>query len=148
MEDGMYVPEMEAGHQRPALGMGMGMGEAVSNQIVWTYKAQLPNSFYSGYISGAQRMPNGNTLVCSGANGHLFEVTPDGEVVWEYVSPVGDRTGGAYGIHPIMTDKVSDRYNALFKCARYPMDYPGLAGRDLTPMGKITELWTGEPARP
>ncbi len=148
MEDGMYVPEMEAGHQRPALGMGMGMGEAVSNQIVWTYKAQLPNSFYSGYISGAQRMPNGNTLVCSGANGHLFEVTPDGEVVWEYVSPVGDRTGGAYGIHPIMTDKVSDRYNALFKCARYPMDYPGLAGRDLTSMGKITELWTGEPARP
>ena len=40
------------------------------------------------FISGAQRLPNGNTLICSGANGTLFEVTPDKEVVWKYVNPV------------------------------------------------------------
>ena len=146
MEDGVYVAEMEAGHEFvPA---GMGSGSLVSNQVVWNFSPTIPTAFFSSYIAGAQRMPNGNTLVCSGANGHLFEVTAEGEVVWEYVNPVGDRTQDAYGIHTIMTDKAGPRYNALFKCARYPLDYPGLAGRDLTPMGKITELWTQEPARP
>ena len=78
----------------------------------------------------------------------MFEVTPDGEVVWEYINPVGDRTGEAYGIHTIMTDRAGRQYNSIFKCARYPLDYPGLEGKDLTPMGKITELWTREAARP
>jgi len=43
--------------------------------------------FYSGYISGAQRLPNGNTLITEGAGGRLMEVTPDHELVWEYISP-------------------------------------------------------------
>ena len=43
--------------------------------------------FYSPFISGAQRLPNGNTLICSGVKGRLFEVTRDGEIVWEYMSP-------------------------------------------------------------
>ena len=40
------------------------------------------------FISGRQRLPNGNTLICSGANGTLFEVTPEKEIVWKYVNPV------------------------------------------------------------
>jgi hypothetical protein len=150
MENGWYVPEATAGYSLAPAGMGMGAGlpNQVSNQVVWTYRSTQPNSFYSSYISGAQRLPNGNTLICSGAPGHIFEVTPEGEVVWEYVSPVGDRTGDEYGIHTVMTDAAGDRTNAIFKCARYPMDYSGLEGRDLTPMGKITELWTTEPAAP
>ncbi len=78
----------------------------------------------------------------------MFEVTPENEVVWEYVNPVGDRTGEDFGIHKVMTDTAGPGFNSLFKCARYPLDYPGLEGRDLTPKGKITELWTQEPARP
>jgi len=38
-------------------------------------------------ISNAQRLPNGNTLSCEGNFGRLFEVTPEGAVVWEYVNP-------------------------------------------------------------
>jgi len=148
MELGTYVPEMKAGYHRPPLGMGMGAGASVSNQVVWTFRPTLQNSFYSSYISGAQRMPNGNTLICSGGHGHLFEVTPEGEVVWEFINPVGDRTSGDYGIFTTMTDAAGDRFNSVFKCARYPSDYPGLKDRDLTPMGKITELWTQQPAEP
>jgi len=146
MGNGVYVPEMEAGHD--LVSPGMGAGQLVSRQIVWSFQSTLPTAFYSRYISGLQRLPNGNTLVCSGANGHLFEVTPEGEVVWEYVSPVGDRTGDNYGIHTVMTDAAGERYNSLFKCVRYPTDYPGLEGKNLTPMGKITELWTQEPEAP
>ena len=53
-----------------------------------------------------------------------------------------------YGIHTVMSDAAGERYNALFKCVRYPPDYAGLEGKDLMPMGKITELWTQEPATP
>ena len=48
---------------------GMGAGQLVSKQVVWSFQSTLPTAFYSRYISGMQRLPNGNTLVCSGANG-------------------------------------------------------------------------------
>jgi hypothetical protein len=50
----------------------------------WIYTANPPSSFYSGSISGAQRLANGNTLICSGETGKIFEVTPEGETVWQY----------------------------------------------------------------
>jgi hypothetical protein len=138
---------MAAGYDTPT-GRGVEPNQNVSRQIVWRFKSALPNSFFSSYISGAQRLPNGNTVINSGAHGHFFEVTPDGEVVWEYINPVGDRTNGEYGIYKIMTDKVGDHFNAVFRIARYAPDYAGLEGRDLIPMGKITEIHTGESARP
>ena len=67
------------------------------NAIVWEYDATKSNrpfwSFFSHYISGAQRQPNGNTLICEGANGRFFEVKPDGEIVWEYVNPFPNTSG-------------------------------------------------------
>ena len=44
--------------------------------------------FYSPFISGVGRLPNGNTLVTSGEQGTIFEVTPDGETVWKYINPI------------------------------------------------------------
>ncbi|HJT34189.1 MAG TPA: aryl-sulfate sulfotransferase [Pirellulales bacterium] len=54
---------------------------------VWSYTAPKKTDFYSFFISGAQRLPSGNTLICSGATGTMFEVTPDKEIVWKYVNP-------------------------------------------------------------
>ena len=54
--------------------------------LVWKYEA--PN-FFSGFISSAQRLPNGNTLIDQGSNAKIFEVTPAGETVWEYVEGLG-----------------------------------------------------------
>jgi hypothetical protein len=45
------------------------------------------NSIYSSFISAAQRLPNGNTLVTEGSCGRIIEVTPDWQIVWEYISP-------------------------------------------------------------
>jgi len=98
---------------------------------VWTYKAGTPADFYSPRYSGAQRLPNGNTLICDGVNGTLFEVTVEGKMVWKYVNPViqtGPLTQG---------DTVPTGYNDVFRCVRYVPDYTGLAGRDLTPIGPI-----------
>ncbi len=52
---------------------------------IWSYTAPRKSDFYSSLISGAQRLPNGNTLICSGNDGTVFEVTTAGEVVWKYV---------------------------------------------------------------
>jgi hypothetical protein len=57
-------------------------------QPVWSYTAPKKAEFYSSFISGAQRLSNGNTLICSGANGTIFEVTPEKAIVWKYVNPV------------------------------------------------------------
>jgi hypothetical protein len=69
----------------------------VDNSIAWEYTAENSNrpiwTFFSHYISGAQRQPNGNTLICEGSNGRIFEVTPAGEIVWEYVNPFPNLTG-------------------------------------------------------
>ena len=43
--------------------------------------------FYSPFISSAQRLPNGNTLITEGSAGRIFEVTADHQIVWEYISP-------------------------------------------------------------
>jgi outer membrane protein assembly factor BamB len=58
-----------------------------TNTIVWQYADQSLFEFFSPYISGAQRLANGNTLISEGVHGRLFEVTREGEVVWEFVSP-------------------------------------------------------------
>ncbi len=58
--------------------------DPVTLERVWTYAGA---GFFSTNISGAQRLPNGNTLVTSGAPGRLFEVTAEGDIVWEYIYP-------------------------------------------------------------
>jgi hypothetical protein len=128
---GWFVNPPEAGYVQGS-GTGMGGGvRNVSNQVVWSYKSNSPNSFASMHISGCQRLPNGNTVVCSGTQGHLFEVTTDGEVVWDYVVP------NLTNPKPFVSDWSSG--TSPFRCHRYGPDYPGLAGRDLTPMGTIVE---------
>jgi Arylsulfotransferase (ASST) len=58
-----------------------------TKEIVWKYQDTPEWSFYSPRISNAQRLPNGNTLICEGFFGRLFEVTREGDTVWEYVNP-------------------------------------------------------------
>ncbi len=70
----------------------------LTEEIEWEYKGDPPESFYSESIGGAQRLPNGNTLICEGSKSHLFEVTPGGEVVWDFVNPFG-REGGSGNVY-------------------------------------------------
>lgn len=62
-----------------------------TSQIVWEYRGEQSDrpgwTFYSAFISSARRLPNGNTLIDEGMNGRFFQVTPAGEIVWEYVNP-------------------------------------------------------------
>jgi hypothetical protein len=63
--------------------------DPVTFKKIWEYSIAGTESyrFFSHYVSSAQRLPNGNTLITEGADGRLFEVTTMGTIVWEYVSP-------------------------------------------------------------
>ena len=107
-------------------------------EIVWSYAS--PGRFYSDIMSGQQRLANGNTLIAEGMTGRLFEIEAStGNIVWEYVNPVtaaGPLTQGVMipGFGPPGSLRLQ---NAVFRAWRYAPDYPGLAGRDLTPQGFI-----------
>ena len=67
----------------------------ITKEIVWEYsptslkisEIQYGYKEFSPFISSAQRLPNGNTMITEGSNGRIFEATRDLEVVWEYISP-------------------------------------------------------------
>ena len=84
--------------------------DPLTNQVVWEYAGTPKQSFYSGFISGAQRLPNGNTLICEGATGRLFEVTADKEIVWEFRSPYRGIVNGA-------------EVHNIYRTTRYAADY-------------------------
>jgi hypothetical protein len=79
---------------RYMLGSGKKYGP---EKAAWTYVAPNPTDFYSANISGAMRLPNGNTLICSGAPGIVFEVTPQNKVVWQFNLPPFQAAGGRGG---------------------------------------------------
>ena len=90
--------------------------DPISLQIVWQFTPQEAglvhptdsNRFYSPFISSAQRLPNGNTLITEGSGGRIIEVTAGHELVWEYISPY-------WGRHFKM--------NMVYRAYRYPYDY-------------------------
>jgi hypothetical protein len=90
-----------------------------TKDVVWMYRGAPPRTFFSWFISGCQRLASGNTLICEGVAGRFFEVTPEGEIVWEYVSPfVVDDEGKPYHGN-----------NQVFRCYRYSGDSPEIGGR-------------------
>jgi hypothetical protein len=94
--------------------------DPASSSIVWEYAGEPPEQFFSGHISGAERMPNGNVLICEGAAGRVFEITHRGETVWEWVTP--------------FVTTVQGRTRAwIFRVHRYAAEFPGLQGRSLDP---------------
>lgn len=99
------------------------------DDLSWTFVADPPASLFSGNISGAQRLPNGNTLICEGGSANFMEITGGGELVWRYVNPVNNFGPTVQGQTP--------GGNAVFRALRYPPDFAGLAGKDLTPNGPI-----------
>lgn len=95
----------------------------------WTYTSPTPSDFYSAILSSGQRLPNGNTLICDGDSGYFFEITPNNDVVWEYINP--DSRNG------ILTQGDSPSLNNVFRALKFSYDYPAFIDKDLTPQDPI-----------
>jgi hypothetical protein len=58
--------------------------DPVSKKIVWEYTAKPRKKFHTRTEGAVQKLPNGNMLITESAKGHAFEITPEGEVVWDF----------------------------------------------------------------
>ncbi len=111
----------------------------ISKQRVWRFGAKSPQGMSSNIGGSVQRLPNGNTLICSDTEGHFIEVTSGLELVWEYISPLmRDSTTGAVSAAKIMGDNLP-MVNSVFRAYRYAADDAAFAGRTLNPTGLITD---------
>jgi hypothetical protein len=109
--------------------------------FTWTYQGTTAAPLYSENISGAQRLPNGNTIICSGTIGRFIEVTTSGEIVWEYICPVQKTGPITQGQLPDEDPaRVDETMNSVFRVYKYPVDYAAFTGRDLTP-GDYIEIY-------
>ena len=94
--------------------------DPVKKEIVWQYtgadSGRVAWSFYSSFISSARRLPNGNTLIDEGMNGRVFQVTPKGEIVWEYVSPYFSESRNGGDGQPVLS-------NTLYRAQPLPYDW-------------------------
>jgi hypothetical protein len=80
-------------------------------EIKWVYAGDKSHPFFTGAGGANQRLPNGNTLITESDNGRAFEVTPGGDIVWEYWNP--ERAGES-----------GDLIATIFEMTRLPLDFP------------------------
>ncbi len=85
--------------------------EPLTGQVVWTYVGSPPSSFYTEMCGSNQLLPNGNVLITETEGGRAFEVTREGEIVWEYVNPY--RTG-----------ENDEQIAYIFEMIRLRLDFP------------------------
>jgi len=79
------------------------------DEPTWEYMAENPSDMFSRIMSSAQRLPNGNTLICSSTQGLFLEVNPEKDVVWQYTNLLPN-----------------PQSNGVFHIRRYALDYPGI----------------------
>ncbi|PKL81160.1 MAG: hypothetical protein CVV25_01595 [Ignavibacteriae bacterium HGW-Ignavibacteriae-4] len=96
----------------------------------WTYMGDPKTDFFSKNMSSAQRLPNGNTLICESWIGRFTEINSNKEQVWKYVNPIG-----VNGL--IINQGNAINGNISFRIERYSKSHPAFTGRDLTPNGYI-----------
>jgi hypothetical protein len=98
---------------------------------VWSWR--LPADHFAPFISGSERQPGGNTLACSGPDGVLLEVTPAGEIVWEFRNPFRAEMIPLADGSPPQPDMDKMPFS-VFQASRIAPDHPALAGRKLEPL--------------
>jgi hypothetical protein len=73
--------------------------------VVWEYRTERPEDFFSMGRGSCQKLPNGNVLITDSAHGRVFEVTPDRKTVWTFFNP----------------DRSHEKRGTFYRSTRYPV---------------------------
>ncbi len=92
-------------------------GKPYEGEITWKYQAYPESTWFAPFMSAAERLPNGNTLITNSHNMRIFEVTPDNEVVMDFV------------LEHLLAEELGHVGGRIWRTVKLPPDYPGLAGR-------------------
>lgn len=95
----------------------------------WGYDGGI-DKFYSPYLSNAQRLSNGHTLINAGSPGYMFEIDENDEIVWEYIIPLQGNSAVPQGSNP--------SNNSTFRAYKFDPDFPGFEGIDIQ-VGELIE---------
>mmetsp|Transcript_25606 Transcript_25606/g.64548 ORF Transcript_25606/g.64548 Transcript_25606/m.64548 type:complete len:494 (+) Transcript_25606:98-1579(+) len=100
----------------------------------WSYGPRLgrKDSFFCSYLSSAHRLPNGNTLICQGPQGIVFEITSEGDEVWRYINPVCNDLGTVSVTR--QGDSRTEGSYSLCLARKYAPGFEAFVGRDLVPL--------------
>jgi hypothetical protein len=113
-------------------------------ELVWNYVAKDTISFYASFVSGAHRMRNGNTFITEGPKGRLFEVSPSGDILWEYHIPfrgeIRKPNGDPTELLPIPF--------WVFRATFIPADHPALINKELKLLDPQPEAFKMPPRPP
>lgn len=93
---------------------------------IYADMSETPSPFNSHILSGAQRLPNGNILICEGNTGEIFEINAQNTIVWKYINPVQTNNGAiaSQGGNP-------PTVKTLFRATKYAPDYAAFENRSL-----------------
>ena len=95
--------------------------DPVTKEIVWKYQADPRDSFSSYWGGSSQRLPNGNTLITESHRGRVFEVTKNGQKVWEFYNPrTWERENKRGTIYRMMRITDPENYPCLKTLKRKP----------------------------
>ncbi|MEI6914586.1 MAG: DUF1566 domain-containing protein, partial [Armatimonadota bacterium] len=146
-DTGSYVNPPTAGYNTWTFEKDtMKASQQLSKQVIWKYGTLSNLTLFSHFGSSAQRLPNGNTLICATTEGYMVEVTSDGTVVWEYINPVTNA-----GVVTAIGDDLP-MTNAVPRAYRYAPTFAGFSGHDLTASatiaGNISPTITGTTRTP
>lgn len=99
---------------------------------IYADTSETPSPFNSHILSSAQRLPNGNMLICEGNTGEIFEIDAQENIVWKYINPVHTTNGGiaSQGGNP-------PSVKTLFRATKYALDYAAFENKTLIPGNPI-----------
>ena len=100
-----------------------------------------PDKNFSGVASSIQIFGNGYVQMCVAQQGRTFVLNPEGELVWEYITPLRNGQAVPQGFNLNVSE------NFTFQAQSYPKNYPAFIGRDLSPKGYICLLYTSPSPR-
>ena len=89
----------------------------------WSYSANPPSSFFTPVMGGAQRLSNGNTIICEATSGNFFEIDSNKNTVWQYINPVGSTGAIAQG--------TTSTTLGCFRCTLFEPNFAGFTGHSL-----------------
>lgn len=99
----------------------------VSPDYTYADLSEFPSPFFSSIVSGAQRLPNGNTLVCEGRTGEVFELNQNDDIVWSYINPFDSNNDA-----PVNQGDAPSASNLLFRATKYSLSYSAFDNKTLT----------------
>lgn len=101
----------------------------------WTY--EINSDWHSDYESNGQMLPNGNLFICLGVRGQLLETNETQQLIWNYVSPVGDGQILMQGQNLDQANLPNSTENYMFRAYKYPYNFSAFTGKELVSLGPI-----------